>query len=245
MEEASKIFNYLPIRYKTTTEEEYIDYLWETFITNYESGKYQFAFLAYHMIFMCFVYYEIWQVKENCIDDFQKAMVGFNKDIEKELLNAKTPFIFWQVNESTVFRFFKLIGLNNDIIGKLANIVKEKNKLAHANGNIFYKDCESLKKKIEEILNCVLVIQLITENIVNNLYERFLQDSSNPYAREYIEDTDQVKEILIHNNYLSLKDIEILISFNIANFLNDPKYQNIKSLHDVLINIYNNDLDSA
>lgn len=140
MEEAQRIFNYLPVSYKNPTEKEYVDFLWDAFVTNYQAEKYPFAFLAYHMLFMCFVYFEIWQIRENCSDDFQKAMVGFNKDTEKELLDAKTPFALWQVNESSVFRFLKLIGMDNSDIGCFTKIVKNRNGAEQNRGQIFILD---------------------------------------------------------------------------------------------------------
>lgn len=85
MEDAQRIFEYLPISFKSPTEQDYINFLWDAFKTNYEAEKYPFAFIAYHMLFMCFVYFEIWQIKTNCNDDFQKSMVGFNKDMELKI----------------------------------------------------------------------------------------------------------------------------------------------------------------
>ena len=48
MEEAAELANYLPLSFKTPKEQEYIEFLWDAFETNYTHGKYQFAFLAYH-----------------------------------------------------------------------------------------------------------------------------------------------------------------------------------------------------
>ena len=62
MDEALDLSDYLPVSFKTPSEEEYISFLWETFEVNYDSGKYQFAFLAYHMLMMSFVYFNIWQI---------------------------------------------------------------------------------------------------------------------------------------------------------------------------------------
>jgi len=102
MEDAAKLGNYLPLSYKTKSEQDYIAFLWDAFETNYTHGNYQFAFLAYHMLTMSFVYFNIWQIKQTEPKDFEKAMVGFNKDLEKELLKATSPFTFWRVNESNV-----------------------------------------------------------------------------------------------------------------------------------------------
>ena len=124
IEDAQEIFGFLPISFRNTAEQEYINFLWDVFVTNYSERpanlnqdlsidyripKYHFSFLAYHMLFMSFVYFKIWQIKTNNIVDFEKAMVGFNKETENKLLNASTPFLLWQVNESSVFRFLKLM----------------------------------------------------------------------------------------------------------------------------------------
>lgn len=46
MEEALELGNYLPLLFKTQSEQDYIRFLWEAFESNYTHGKYQFAFLA-------------------------------------------------------------------------------------------------------------------------------------------------------------------------------------------------------
>lgn len=234
MEEAQRIFDYLPASYKNPTEKEYVDFLWDAFVTNYEAKKYPFAFLSYHMLFMCFVYFEIWQIKENCPDDFQKAMVGFNKDMEKELLNAVTPFTLWQVNESSVFRFLKLIGMDNSEIGRFTKIVKDRNDSAHSNGNIFYKNKESLDEKIDEMLSCIETIQQKSIPIIEKAYRDFLTASSNPDEREFPDDENQIREIFVHGNYLSLEDIRIAQKWDFSVLSADVKYEEIKSLSETL-----------
>lgn len=241
MEEAQRIFDYLPISYKNPTEKEYVEFLWDSFLTNYNAAKYPFAFLAYHMLLMCFVYFEIWQIKENCIDDFQKAMVGFSKDMENQLLNATTPFALWQVNESTVFRFLKLIGLDNSDIGRFTKIVKDRNDTAHSNGNIFYKNKEDFEDKINEMLSCVECIQAKSKPIIEKAYRDFLVESQNPEEREYIDDEDQIKEIFIHGNYLSFEDIKITQKYDVSDLSYETGYDNIQSLAKPLNNLYNNE----
>jgi len=55
MKEATELADYLPLSLKTPKEQEYIEFLWDAFETNHTHGKYQFAFLAYHMLTMSFV----------------------------------------------------------------------------------------------------------------------------------------------------------------------------------------------
>lgn len=80
MEEAAELGNYLPLTFKTRSEQEYIAFLWDAFETNYTYGKYQFTFLAYHMLTMSFVYFNIWQIKQTEPGDFQKGLIDFAKD---------------------------------------------------------------------------------------------------------------------------------------------------------------------
>ncbi len=234
MEEAQRIFDYLPVSYKNPTEKEYVEFLWDAFVTNYQAEKYPFAFLAYHMLFMCFVYFEIWQIRENCSDDFQKAMVGFNKDTEKDLLDAQTPFALWQVNESSVFRFLKLIGLDNSDIGCFTKIVRERNNTAHSNGNIFYKHQESLDAQIDEMLLCVETIQKKSAPIIEKAYRDFLLSNHDPDNREFVDDESQIREVFVHGNYLSLEDVRIAQKWDISLLSGEPGYANMKTLAETI-----------
>src|SRR3970040_1016205 len=117
MEESSELGNYLPLSFKTESEQEYIQFLWEAFESNYENKKYQFAFLAYHMLTMSFVYFNIWQIRQTEPEDFAKALIGFGNELEKSLLEATSPFIFSAVRERSILRILKLIACDNSEIG--------------------------------------------------------------------------------------------------------------------------------
>ena len=117
MEEALELGNYLPRTFKTPKEQEYIEFLWDAFEANYSNKKHQFAFLAYHMLTMSFVYFNIWQIKQNRPSDFLKATYGFSKDNEDTVLSATSPFTFSEIGESAIFRFLKLIECDNGMIG--------------------------------------------------------------------------------------------------------------------------------
>jgi len=148
MEEAAELADYLPLAVmsrrdsipwdKTPKEQEYIQFLWAAFETNHTHGKYQFAFLAYHMLTMSFVYFNIWQIKQTTPKDFAMGLIGFGKDIEKSLLDATSPFVFGTVNERSILRFLKLIGCDNAKIGTYVKLVDDRNESAHPNGYIFY-----------------------------------------------------------------------------------------------------------
>jgi hypothetical protein len=121
--------------------------------------SYQFAFLAYHMLTMSFVYFNIWQIKQTRPEDFEKGLIGFSKDIENELLDASTPFVFSTVNERSILRLLKLIQCDNSMIGTYAKLVDDRNKSAHPNGQILYSTQAALDAKIAEVLRVVAEIQ--------------------------------------------------------------------------------------
>ena len=236
MEEALELGNYLPLSFKTQSEQDYIQFLWEAFETNYTNEKFQFAFLAYHMLTMSFVYFNIWQIKQAQPDDFEKGLIGFARN-EKQILAATSPFSFSIVPERTMLRFLKLIACDNAKIGTYAKLVDDRNETAHPNGNIFYSSEAALSKKINEILRVVDEIQTHSAPIIQSCYQTFLLESNNPDDREYTDDADQIREIFIHGNYLSQKDIELCAALDWQQHEELEMHTNapgIESLHQTL-----------
>lgn len=238
MEEASELANYLPLSFKTPKEQEYIEFLWDAFETNYTHGKYQFAFLAYHMLTMSFVYFNIWQIKQTEPKDFAMGLIGFGRDIEKLLLEATSPFVFSTVNERSILRFLKLIACDNSKIGTYAKLVDDRNDSAHSNGNIFFSTEAALDIKITEILRVVEEIQSHSKPVIEHAYREFLLQEYNPDEREYPDSQDQIREVLIHGNYLSQADIKICVALDLGIFADYPEYKNMRELHEALVATY-------
>lgn len=238
MEEASELANYLPLSFKTPKEQEYIAFLWDAFETNHTHGKYQFAFLAYHMLTMSFVYFNIWQIKQTTPKDFAMGLIGFGKDIERSLLGATSPFVFSTVNERSILRFLKLIACDNGKIGTYAKLVDDRNESAHPNGNIFYSTEAALDIKITEILRVVAEIQTHSRPVIEHCYREFLLQNHDADEREYSDAEDQIREVLIHGNYLSQKDIEICIGFNAESLADRTGSEGIRELHAALVEKY-------
>lgn len=234
MEEALELENYLPLSFKTPSEQDYIAFLWDAFETNYIHGKYQFAFLAYHMLTMSFVYFNIWQIRQALPSDFKKSLIGFGKDIEKKLLEATSPFVFSTVNERTILRFFKLIACDNSKIGTYTKLVDERNDTVHSNGNIFFCSQVALDNKIIEILRVVDEIQTYSRLVIELCYRSFLLQNYDPEEREYPDAADQIREMLIHGNYLSQRDIEVCLDFDLTTLCEHPEFERIRVLHEAL-----------
>jgi hypothetical protein len=234
MEEATELANYLPRSFKTRSEQEYIAFLWNAFETNYASGNYQFAFLAYHMLTMSFIYFNIWQIKQTRPEDFEMGLIGFARD-ERVLLAATSPYAFSVVPERTILRFLKLIACDNGKIGTYAKLVDDRNDTAHPNGNIFYSTVAALDTKITEILRVVDEIQTLSKPVIEHCYRDFLRHNHDQEEREYPDAADQIREVLIHGNYMSQKDIEICLGLDLAALSDRPE---IMELHRSFVAAY-------
>ena len=240
MDEALEIHDYLPIEFNTSSEEEYLLFLWNAFENNYLSKNHQFAFVAYHLIMMSFIYFTLWKVKIVCSKDFNNALIGFGKEIEYQILKATSPFIFHIINERKIFRFLKIIGCTNDKIGKYAIQVDKRNKIAHANGLISFNSRENINNEIIKMIGIANEIQRYLNPIIEKIYTSFLEESANPNDREYVEDIDQVREILIKKHYLSKKDIESCMECDISNLckIKAVNVSNTKALCKSFRNLY-------
>lgn len=187
---------------------------------------------------MSFVYFNIWQIKQTTPKDFAMGLIGFGKDIEKSLLDATSPFVFSTVNERSILRFLKLIACDNGKIGTYAKLVDDRNESAHPNGNIFYSTEAALGVKITEILRVVAEIQTHSKPVIEYCYREFLLQNHDPDEREYSDAADQIREVLIHSNYLSQKDIAICLGFDIESLAAESGIEGMRELHAALVETY-------
>jgi len=245
MAKALDILQYLPQSYKTKDEQDYINILWDSYEVNYKNDKYQFAFFAYHLLFMTYAYFQIWKIYNTYNEDFKKSVLGFEKldtllaELEernkKNVTDGKPiemlyPFSFSEVNERTIMVFFKMIGCDKSKIGRYKKIVDERNEIAHASGKLVFVAAENLDKKINEMMMLVEEIQTHSMNGIDACFKQFLIDSSDPDKREYYDPEDQLKEILINSNYLSQKDVEHLLVFDISKLIGETNFGEMEIL---------------
>jgi hypothetical protein len=240
MEDAQPILEYLPSSFKNQSESDYITFLWEAFECNYTSQKFQFAALAYHMLYMSFVYFSIWQIKHVHPDKYQQASVflACRNLTEVDLIGLTSPFSLSKINERTVFRMLRLIGCEQQDIKPFVKLVDERNEIAHSSGNIFYSNEISADEKNAEVLQSIEAIQLHLRPVILECFLQFLLDSHNPDDREYYDDSDQIREVLIHANYFSQKDIEACLDFDITSLSGEADYPAINALFDAFVAEY-------
>lgn len=128
--------------------------------------------------------------------------------------------------------FFKLIECDKSKIGKYKKMVDDRNDIAHANGKMKFLVDRDLDTKIDDIILLADEIFKHSKKTLNIFFKNYLLSSSDPETREYIDNTDQIRETLIKGNYLSLKDIEYLLNFDIMQLSTDQNYVAMQQLFD-------------
>jgi hypothetical protein len=238
MDDALPILEHLPNSFREPGELEYINFLWDAFASNYEHENYQFAMLPYHMLYMSFVYFSVWQIKLMRSKDFGNATI-FIPEKERVILQATSPFTFSVVNERSIFRFLKLIGCGDQDTGSFASLVKVRNDLAHSNGLINCKDQTAADRRIDEVMRQVRAIQSHMTPLLHECLTRFLVDScAEGESMEYDNPADQIRELLVHKHYFSLKDIQACHCFNIQSLALQPRFEPMKGLFEQFVCMY-------
>jgi len=234
MDAALEIHDYLPLAYPSAGEGEYIRFVWEAFESNYVAGKYQFSMLAFHMLYMSYVYFSVWQIKQIKKSDFEHALTFLEEKRRKQLLEASSPFTLHVVNESSVFGFLRLAGCEDQHLGNFKKPVKLRNDSAHPNGVITLTDQTATDARIEEIMQQIRGIQAHMPTVLHACLLQFLRDSANPDEREIADSEVHVEMNFLHKHYLSRKDIEACLACDLSEFDASPFRGEVEALIQVL-----------
>lgn len=239
MDAAFEIHDYLPVYYNNSEEDRYIAFLWESFLSNFESRKFEFANLAFHLLYMSYASFLVWRLRFARRGDFEKAMVGFQNDVENKLFTVDSPFKFYEsLKESMIFRFIKLLGCDNQQVGNCAKFVKYRNRIAHPSGTATFNDEIEFSDHICDVLGQMEMMQTKSKAIVLDLFRDFLiSDSGNPDVREFSDEESEINSNFIGRFYLSRKDVEICLEFDIAALAKHPNSKAAKSLRDAFVKI--------
>ncbi len=232
MEEALELNEFLPYSMAAESERSYLQFLWSAFQSNYEQGRYEFASLAFHLLYMSFVSFSIWQIRLARPEAFHMAMVGFRAEDEGKITECDSPFKFYdKLKESQIFRFLKLIGCNNEQVGEFAKFVKRRNKIAHPTGTVFFNDKQAIDDEIADMMREVRNIEDHMQPVITELYQRFLTESAQAEELEYGTFAEELSANFIHKAYMSMADLRHCSTFDVGTLGDLPG-------HDVMIGLH-------
>lgn len=227
-ENVQEILEYLPLAHKRQGDYDYFNFLIDSVQKNYDAENYHFSLVAIHMIYMGIVYHYIYGIYKADKKRFDYVLIGFHDMLKNDGEVSDFNDMSWQnfsvINESTIFQFYRAVGISNDQIGNLKNPVKTRNDYLHANGTYLSNE-EDFEKQVQVYLKNLEKIHQFCFNEYRILFSKFLgeikieiQDEGE--AGEYLNN-DFVRENganiiilrdLLKDSYTKGKNIELIIN---------------------------------
>ena len=215
MEWATEFADYLPYTPISPREVEYNLQLIDQLTANYETGQYDFAALACHLVTMQVTYYKLWQSK-------QAFSRGFRTAVEKVLdINQRGvgnyPTDFGRISEKNAIRLLRTLGYPDWAIDDCVRLVDERNDIAHPSGRVMYSAVEATDERLSRGLSVVQMTQRRSRVAIARIYTGFIRETVQDPEYDPVETGPLVAEKLIRHNHLSLKDIEICQEHRLKN----------------------------
>ncbi len=211
-----KLNMYLPIDFADEENNAYRQYLIESFHENCEKGKHQFALMAFHMLFMSFLYKEFWELKQFSFSKVQglcksdAKFNGINNIFEASIIPEKTmidqylSIHSWHVNKKNAVKEF----------------VDKRDNCAHASGFIQYDASESERIYLDVLDQAQKISQANKQNVVDIIQKKLIdfiknEDEFNAKTSgEFISD-------LIREVKISPRDISYVLSADTPQIVTD------------------------
>lgn len=214
----NQILKYLPVKFADDEANEFIKYLKEAYLENIKNRKYQFAFKAFHLLYMTFIYKMSW-FKEITPREHAKEIFDYSHLTKGEA--------------DAIENLLKKAGLThkNDL-SKCKNHVDARNHCSHASGKIEYDE-----KGIDFLISDELkYIERLQNKIKPELEKIFIEYLNENWAVPFL--TGYLKSWIIQN-HLSGKDLEIIINLDLPLFKEKSDNEEIvfkKRLYLIFIN---------
>jgi len=203
MEEAYEVFDYLPINKRSSTEQDYIDHLWQSFLVLSESTNpttVAFSVFPFHLLFMLSVQYKVLRISKFNQKEYQLVFTfGHTRGGNDDILAPDSVFQLGTIKESSLFDFLKLVNLDSEMIKSCKAMVKNRNdQMAHAKGGI-ESDPEA---RILQYLDMLKQIQNCFLSVNNEIAKTWLKEmGTGQDGMEYMESH-------LANDYLCPADMQ-------------------------------------
>lgn len=210
-----KISMYLPLSSDDPENIEYLGYLKSAYEENIGNQKYQFALLAFHMMFMTYIYKQFW-----CLKEYDFAKVKRFCDNNRQLADIYNFFDMSILPEKSSIDFtMQSLGFHVNKRSDVQQFVDTRDKCAHASGFIQYKD-RDVENHFIKVLEYMEQISEKTKLSVQNMFELTLKEfwQSDSFSR--ISSAEKAEKI-ISQLKLSQVDISHILQVEKAKTLKD------------------------
>lgn len=209
-----QIRRYLPIKFADEEANKFLKYLYEAYLENIKNKKYQFAFKAFHMLYMSFIYKVSWLLndKGHQIKQLLNKTAKDKGDRENRSIMFNTLFDLSQLREKESLEclFLSLKFYQNDL-KECKRHVDVRDNCSHASGKIYYFEKE-VQFYIEDELKYIAILHNKIKSDLKNILENYLNKK---WKLNHIAGDVYNWFILKH---FSEKDLELLISIDLPLF---------------------------
>ena len=198
--------HYLPIQFSDEEANDYITYLEGAYIENLKVEKYQFAFIAFHILNMIVIYKIKWFLSKQGNPDILSAIKNNKK------ISFNNLFDFSNFHEKESFRLLlNTLEFHGNDFKKCDNHVDARNQCSHASGKIEY-DKKGIDFLIDDEIKYMERLQKKIEPELNKFLNQFLEEK---WQLNYIS---KDFEDLFKEKYFSIKDLETISTTDLPLF---------------------------
>ena len=216
-----ELINFLPLDIEEGKEFKFIAYHEKNIRKSLANQLYQSAYISCHMIFMYIIYSYVLRIRDKDLKKFTDLVLCLGDDNKKEWITSNSPFVFSNYKEASILNFLFLLGVEKDHINEYKSIIKYRNNILHATGEVMNNTLNEFNNKIKQLIKCLEHISLKTENETCYwLYTQFL----NEYGRSDIllkeeEYESYINKNLIKKHHLSLFDMKKIAKIEYSEFV--------------------------
>jgi len=197
---------YLPLNYLKSENNEYIKYLTDACEETSALNKDQFSLIAFHMLYMSYVFKVVWQSNQVNHNNIQNLLQNYNS----KLGNYDNPFDLSIVSEKESIKFLKCFDFHINKISQFSSPIDNRDHCAHASGFVQYKKPE-VERIVNDEVNHIKIIHEKTKGLIDKLFRNFFTSSYKPDdAGSYFPSGLESVDKFISINLLSLKDLEMV-----------------------------------
>lgn len=204
-----KLLYYLPIDFGDTENNEYKTYLVRACCENYTNEKFQFSLMAFHMLFMAFLYKEFWTLKtynRNRVERLCQANGQF-ESVENIFDASEIP------EKSFIDNYLSIFSWHANKRSEAKEFVDKRDRCAHNSGFIQY-DQEDVGKYFDDVLKNVEKIASANARNIQSIFKSSIMRYINSSAFQTTSMGDFIQRELTDKKY-SYRDICAFLTLDI------------------------------
>lgn len=219
----NEVKEYLPINYNNSDNNEYVNYLIDACDKNSLMEKDQFAYIAFHMLYMSYIFKVVWQSNQINHNNIQNRLSNY----QSKLGNYENPFDISVIPEKEAIRILGCYGFHINKISQFQLPIENRDHCAHASGFIQYKKNDIAQLAAQELIH-IKTIQEKLQPLLANLFNDFFAKNfkPDPTSGSLFPSGLESADLFIQQNIFSQRDIGSIVGYNFS-FLNQDSNSTI------------------